>query len=144
MVNQELRIDQEGTWYWEGQEMTRLDIVLMFAKHMVQDAQGGYRVVMDGQCHPVVVEDVPFVVREVEVKESGITLNLKDGRQIPMPAGKVVLKADVPYLSLFHGLDTKFSRHAWWQLHNFIKETKEGFQLAAGGSAWPLVMEQTP
>jgi len=144
MADQEMRVNQEGNWYWEGQEMTRLDIVQMFAEHLVRDAKGGYRVVMDGQSHPVVVEDVPFVIREVEILESGIILNLKDGRQLPMPPGEVVLKSDAPYLSLFHGLDTKFSRHAWWHLHDFIKETKAGFQLAAGRMVWPLVMEQTP
>lgn len=144
MTDQEMRVDRDGTWYWEGQEMTRLDIVQIFAGHLVRDANGGYRIVMNDQSHPVMVEDVPFVVQELDIQESGIGLLLKDGRRVPMPAGSVVLKEDVPYLSLFHGFDTKLSRHAWWQLHDYIKETEKGYELVIGTNIWPLIMDQTP
>jgi hypothetical protein len=144
MNEQELRIDREGSWYWEGQEMTRLDIVKMFAENLIKDADGGYQVIMDGQTHPVLVEDVPFVIREVEIEENDVTMILKDGRQLAMPDGEIVLKGDVPYLSLFQGLDAKFSRHAWRRFLDYINESEIGFKLFAGGRVWPLVTGEIP
>ena len=66
-----LRIDREGTWYHEDQEVTHGGIVASLREGLRVDAGGHYLQVGPTRV-PVAVEDAPFVVVRVEREAGGV------------------------------------------------------------------------
>jgi len=123
MQEYEIRIDKEGTWYYHGNKMFRLELVSFLASHL-QKIDGEYYICWREQKVPVGVEDVPYVINGVFFEEGQLKGRLADGREAFLPAGmEVVLKEDVPYVSLFgNDCDTRFTRAAYWQLLPYMAE----------------------
>lgn len=128
MWNDEIRIASDGTWYYNGNKMFRMEIVGMLSAHL-QYKDDQYYVCWMRQEMPVVVEDVPFVITGVFAHEDGLEARLMDERVIDLPETEVFWQDDIPYLSLFteSRLDTKLSRSAFWQITPYLVE-KEGRQ----------------
>ncbi|MBC7342234.1 MAG: DUF1285 domain-containing protein [Clostridia bacterium] len=141
----ELRIGADGEWYWEGNHITRSDVLSIFVHHLERHQDGSYWVSYKGQSYPVTVEDVPFWAEAVEeVKANGapagLKVRLKGGREVELPEGTIELAADgTPYLSLFGVRDTKLSRSAYWQLSRYLvpPEVKSEADSAGGKAPFP-------
>lgn len=137
---QEMRIAEDGTWYWEGREMFRLEIVQLFSTHLCRTEDGNYYISWNNQTHPVVVEDAPFFVKAVYPGENDFMMLLSDGRELPMPEGDIVLKNGKPYVTLKWPLDTKLSRGAFWQLSPYMRQRDDGgYEVNYKGKTWRIV-----
>ncbi|MHB1418449.1 MAG: DUF1285 domain-containing protein [Bacillota bacterium] len=136
MHEQELRIDLDGNWFWEGNQLIKMEIVQLFASHL-QPVGDGYAVCYNGQCYPVVIEDVPFMIVSFYETEEGLMARLADEREVEFQPGPIMLvNTGVPYFSLFWKKDTKLSRQAFWQLNKYLQESKEGYRLRFGEQCW--------
>jgi len=138
----ELRIDREGRWFHEGVEIVREEIRNLFSQHLVRLEDGSYRVRMEEDEAPVVVEDAPFVICRVSKHpRGGLSLLLNDGTSEPLDARTIEFRSsNVPYCIVRSGLEARFSRPAYYQLAEFIEcdERSGTYRLMVDGEAVDL------
>ncbi len=61
----DIRIDNEGIWYYRGAEMFRKDIVNLLYNHLKKDDHGRYLVELNNDRCYLDVEDTPYVIKAV-------------------------------------------------------------------------------
>jgi len=134
-----IRIDKEGTWYYGGQIMSRLDIVTYFSRHLALDDNGDYCITLGNDRCLVEVEDAPFVIRSVmkewreETRHNVITVAMTDGTvETISPETITVGPGNIPYCRVRNGTMTaRFSRPGYYQLAAFIEydHTKNAYYI---------------
>jgi hypothetical protein len=133
-VSFSIKIDKEGVWYYNGQEMFRKDIVNLFYSCLKRDESGKYVIEMENDWCFIEVEDAPFVVKTVFKSLSGeqgeketIQLLLNDSTSEELdPSTLRVGKDNVLYCSVKNGeFDARFSRASYYQIAEFIEYEKE-------------------
>ena len=144
----DIRIDMEGDWFYRGVKMTRKDIVLLFGRHLEQDASGGYFIRIGPQIRRVEVEDTPFVVRAVYRADAcgaggdALDLLLSDDSLEPLNPGTLRIgKNCIPYCKIKNGsFDARFSRSGYYQLAEHIKHDpyRDAFFISLNGQAYYL------
>ncbi|MDJ0948951.1 MAG: DUF1285 domain-containing protein [Alphaproteobacteria bacterium] len=67
----DIRIDRNGTWFYQGSPITRMALVRLFATVLRRDAQGDYWLVTPVEAGRIEVEDVPFTIVEASATGSG-------------------------------------------------------------------------
>lgn len=144
----DIRIDKDGTWFFQGAEMVRREIVQLFYQHLKRDESGRYIIDMPNDCCYIEVEDVPFVVKRVcRVPESGgeihsIQLFMNDDTVETLnPASLRIGKGNVLYCSVKEErFDAKFSRASYYQIADFIEHDHEndGYYIVVGGMKHPI------
>ena len=60
-----ITVDKDGTWYFQGSEIVRKDILSLFYENLHLD-EDGYYVEMEGEREFLEVEDTIFLVEGVE------------------------------------------------------------------------------
>ncbi len=126
------RIDREGVWRHEGQEVTHPGVVRNLYANLRVDADGHYLQVGPARV-PVDVEDAPFVVTRVEPTADRddtprpLRLYLSDGSDEALdPTGVVIGVRQTPYCRVKDGrFKARFSLPAWLQLAAFVEEEPE-------------------
>jgi hypothetical protein len=136
-----LRIDRDGGWFHEGEEVTHEGILANLRQGLQVDSAGHYLQIGPARV-PVEVEDAPFVVVRFEADGEGWALWLSDGsREALDPATLTLRRGEVPYCRVKDGrFEARFSRAATWQLLQCV-ETEPGDgppTLAAFGRRYPL------
>jgi hypothetical protein len=118
-----IRIAKDGTWFYEGAEMFRREIVHFFYQYLKIDSDGNYLIEMPGdpgdRCY-VEVEDTAFVVQAVEgvrplpAGEEGLFIRLSDDTEEALDPESLQTGADnILYCSVRGGLfRARFSRAA--------------------------------
>src|SRR5690242_14323752 len=67
----DLRIAQDGTWFYHGSPITRKPLVKLFASVLKRDASGEYWLQTPAEKGRIQVDDAPFVAVEVNVCGKG-------------------------------------------------------------------------
>jgi uncharacterized protein len=135
-----LRIDRDGDWFHEGEEVSHEGILASLRQGLQVDSAGHFLQIGSVRV-PVEVEDAPFVVVRFETEGEGWALWLSDGsREVLDPASLVLRQGDVPYCRVKDGrFEARFSRAAAWQLLQRLDTPPGGTPtLAAGGRRYPL------
>jgi uncharacterized protein len=136
-----LRIDRDGEWFHEGEEVTHEGILANLREGLQVDSNGHYLQIGPARV-PVEVEDAPFVVVRFEADGEGWALWLSDGsREALDPASLTLRSGEVPYCSVKDGrFEARFSRAATWQLLQCVEAEPGGGPptLAASGRRYPL------
>ncbi|HAP93023.1 MAG TPA: hypothetical protein DCM26_00150 [Desulfotomaculum sp.] len=133
-----LRIDREGAWYADDNQIIRREIVQLFAQHLERDDNGGFMVCLGQDRMLVKVDNVPFVVTGIIPGDGTISVRLADGRELELPEEPVELVGDVPYVSLRWPRDTRIARQAWWQLTDYLEENCGQMRLCYKLKTWPI------
>ena len=123
------RIDRDGGWRHEGQEVTHPGVLKNLYANLHVDGQGHYLQVGPARI-PVEVEDAPFVVTRVELPAPGgdpadtMRVHLTDGTVEALdPAGIWLGPRDAPYVRVKEGrFHARLSVAAWLQLARFVEE----------------------
>ena len=112
-----LRIDRDGEWFHEGEEVCHEGILASLSEGLHVDAVGHFLQIGPVRV-PVEVEDAPFAVVRFEAEGDGFALWLSDGSREALDPGSLRLReGDVPYCRVKGGrFDARFSRAAAWQL----------------------------
>jgi uncharacterized protein len=136
-----LRVDREGSWYHEDEEVTHEGILTSLRDALQVDAAGHF--IQIGPVRvPVDVEDAPFSVVRLEREGDGLTLTLNDLSREPLDPASLRLGAgDVPYCRIKGGkFEARFSRAAAWQLlqHAEPAEANAPATVTVGGRRYPL------
>ena len=66
-----LRIDKEGRWFYQGEEITHRKTYLLYSRSLTRDESGRIILRIGGEQCPVEVEDAPFVVTTLEFTPEG-------------------------------------------------------------------------
>lgn len=121
------RIDREGAWRHEGQEVTHPGVVGNLYANLRVDEQGHYLQIGPARI-PVQVDDAPFVVTRVQVPWPNtpvlLRLYLSDGSEEAVdPAGLWIGPNGAPYCRTKGGrFLARFSVAAWLQLAELVEE----------------------
>ncbi|WP_407312800.1 DUF1285 domain-containing protein [Desulfosporosinus sp. SB140] len=137
----QLFIDKDGQWYADSVLMIRKEIITLFASHLKKDGQDKYGIDWKSQWYPVSVEDAPFFVQSLNEEAGQLMIQLYDGRRFPLPPGNIIMKNNIPYISLFWQLDTKLSRPSYNELCKNLIERDDHYFIQYGENEW-LVEEK--
>ena len=136
-----LRIDRDGGWFHEGEEVSHEGILASLRRGLQVDAAGHFLQIGPVRV-PVEVEAAPFAVVRFEAEGDGFALWLSDGSREALEPGSLRLReGHVPYCRVKGGrFEARFSRAAAWQLLQRVKAQPGGRPptLAAGGRDYAL------
>jgi hypothetical protein len=123
----DIRIAQDGTWFYHGSPITRKPLVKLFASVLKRDDAGGYWLQTPAEKGRITVDDAPFVAVELTVSGTGrdqeliFRTNLDDN----VTAGPqhhirvmtdAVTQAPRPYILIRDGLEALIARSVFYQL----------------------------
>jgi len=135
-----LRIDREGAWFHEDQEVSHQGILHTLRLGLQVDDAGHFLQVGPVRV-PVEVEDAPFTVVRFEAEPGGFVLTLNDMTREPLDPPTLELgPGEVPYCRVKGSrFRARFSRAAAWQLLQQVEPDASGTPgLRAGGRLYPL------
>jgi hypothetical protein len=136
-----LRIDRDGGWFHEGEEVSHEGILASLRQGLQVDVAGHFLRIGPARV-PVEVEDAPFAVVRFEADGDGFALWLNDGSREALDPGSLRLRAgDVPYCRVKDGrFEARFSRAAAWQLLQQVEAQPEDGPptLTVGGRRYAL------
>ncbi len=136
----DLSIDVDGNWRHQDEIVTHPRILAMLYNGLKKSGPQ-HIVCAEGLCLPVRVADCPYVVLSVRHEAEGVTLLLTDGAHETLDPTTLTIDAHhVPRAKVKHGaFDVRFSRTAWMQLAEAVKEDGQGgYVLHVAGRDVPL------
>lgn len=128
-----LRIDKEGRWFFQEEEITHWRTYLLFNRNLIRDENGKLKVRIGQEECLVEAEDAPFVVKSLDFNlgsEGGlksIILILNDAsRELLIPETLFIGPENVLYCHVRNQMFTaRFSRNAYQLLFPFIQHAEE-------------------
>lgn len=144
-----IHIDSEGAWFYEGNEITRREILEHFMANLRRTEDGGYVIQVGANTCRVDVADTPFVVVRADrarSQSSGaeeILLSFRNVSRLEVlnPETLRVGEGHVMYCEVCDGtFPARFSRPAYYQLAEWIMEdTYTGqYYLELNGNRYPI------
>ena len=135
-----IRIDKEGTWYYQDLPIINRQIYLYLNQCLTKDASGRYILAMDGEQCRLEVEDTPFVIQEVTLGASPegapfLWVRINDGTEEELkPDTLRVGKDDVLYCKVKRGQhEARFLRASYYQLAEFLHQDGNKYYLLIEG-----------
>lgn len=125
----DLRIDKHGRWFHEGSEIKRIKLVKLFANVLKKEGEN-YYLVTPVEKAKIQVEDVPFLIVEMEKNDQGFIFrtNLDEfillSQEHPIQLRKSEL-GELPYINVRNNLWARFNRNVYYQAVELAEE-KEG------------------
>ncbi len=148
-----IRIDKEGRWFFQGEEITHRRTYLLYNRHLTRDEAGRIILKIGQEVCPVEAEDAPFVVKTLEftAEEKGgmksVDLILNDESREPLIPETLRIAPDhTPYCRVRDGMfEARFSRGAYQLLIPFIQGDEKGnrFFLTVAGKEYDLPVSPT-
>jgi len=129
-----IRIDKEGTWYYNELPIVNRTIYLFFNKHICKDDDGGYSLRIEGQTCRLLVEDTPYVVSGItfvsgeEAAKGYFRLRLNDDTEEPLALETLFIGQDnIPYCQVKQGVfPARFLRAPYYRLAEHIRQDRKG------------------
>lgn len=129
-----LRIDKEGRWFYQDEEITHCKTYLLYCKHLTRDKSGQIVLQIGREKCPVEVEDAPFVVKTLDFilagggKLKSVSLILNDQTREPLDPLTIRIGADnAPYCQVRGKMfSARFSRNAYQLLLPFVQHDEKG------------------
>jgi hypothetical protein len=115
-----IRVDRDGTWYYEGREIIRKEILSLFYDALHRD-ENGYYIEIKGEQARLDVEDTVFIVKEAELvkdSEEVFVIWLNDGSQERLDLDTFrIADGNVPYCLVKEGrFPARFLRLPYYQI----------------------------
>ena len=116
----DIRIDREGRWFHEGDQIKRQPLIDLFATLLRREADDYYLVTPVEQMQ-IDVEDVPFVAIDMDVRGHAentdllFTTNVGD-YVLADAAHEVFMLGDTPYFSVRDNLLARIQRSVFYRL----------------------------
>jgi len=111
----EIRIDIEGNWIYNGAQIVNRNILLLFCNGLENDNKGGYLLRVDKETSPVIVENTPFVVVDAAKEEDVLKIQLNDETVETLDMESFFIdKTNVPFCRVKDGrFSARFLRKAY-------------------------------
>lgn len=135
--NLNIRIDRDGVWHYEGQEIQRKELVCLFASVLVRDAAGAFWLVTPAEICGVLVEDAPFVAVEAFLAGEGeaqmLSVRTNVDEMVTIDADHPLhVRVDpktgeaLPYVTVREGIEARLSRPVYYELVEWGVERRLG------------------
>lgn len=132
-----LALNRQGEWTWDGVEVTHPGTRRFLFEHLVREDDAGLVVRCGSDQAPVEVEDVPFVIRSVDIPAAEntperISVMLQDSTEEPLNLKSLRIGPDNALYARVQGgrrggpFEARFSRAAFHMLAECIDETGAG------------------
>src|SRR5512139_1620196 len=116
-----MKIDKEGRWFFQGEEITHRKTYLLYCRSLTRDESGRMILRVGREECPVEAEDAPFVVMTIEFmsdaagEEESIWITLNDEtREKLIPETLRSAPDHIPCCQVRNGLfEARFSRNAY-------------------------------
>jgi uncharacterized protein len=144
-----IRITADGSWYHDGDKISRESLVRLFASILRREDDGQYYLVTPAEKWRIEVELHPLVVVDIEVERHGgeqrLRATLNTGRQVTIseeyPLFLEPRVGDIAAISLDHGLSAILSRAAWYRLVE-MAEQRDGIAVVVScQQVYPLAVQ---
>ena len=115
----DIRIDEQGFWFHEGDSIDRVNLVKLFASILWFEG-GRHYLVTPVEKLQIVTEDAPFLINQVEFIESSwlVTTNLQEqmvvGESHPVEL-RLLRRQWVPYVKVRYDLWARVNRNVYYQ-----------------------------
>ncbi len=124
-----IRVDRDGTWYFQGAEIIRKDILSLFYDSLHLDADG-YYLEIRGEREYLEVEDTVFLVQGAELVRDGeeaFLIRLNDGTQERLDLNTFrIAEGNVPYCLVKGGrFPARFLRLPFYQVAQHAEHDEE-------------------
>lgn len=147
----QMRIARDGTWYYQGTPIRRLELVKLFATVLRRGPDGRHWLVTPAEQGVIEVEDVPFIAVELRAEVAGVDqrvslrTNLDEWVAVdaahplemrPQPDG-----SRAPYVRVRDSLDARVTRSAFYHLVELAEAAPDGVDevgVWSGGRFFPL------
>lgn len=142
-----IRIDREGTWFYEGQPIINPGVLQAFQNALQLCDDGRYRIVFDREMCYIEVEDTPFVAISLRGDNAaGFTLVLNNGATYALAPETLRIGADnAMYARLPNGMPVRLSRPAYYHLALSMEESETGaIVLRVGQATYPILTPAHP
>jgi hypothetical protein len=134
-----IKVDKDGTWYFEGRELIRRDILSLFYDSLHLD-DDGYYIEINGEREYLEVEDTVFLVQGAELvkdNEEAFVIRLNDGTEERLDLSTFrIAEGNVPYCLVKQGrFPARFLRLPFYQVAQHAhhdEHTDEYFLLLNG------------
>ena len=152
MENSDIRIDKEGVWYYKGAHMFRKEILSVFFEHLKIDECGKYLIELGEERCYLDVEDTAFIVAAVyktQLPDNGraqVDILLSDDSCEKLEMQSLHVGRDnVLYCRVKEGKFTaRFSRNSYYQLADFIEQSKNGNNFFINLNGEKYMISETP
>jgi hypothetical protein len=144
-------VDEEGDWTYQGNRITREDILQLFYDNLHPGPHGGFVLEWQNTHCALEVVDTPFVVSRVDRvtndegdEEIRLTLRHLPRQEVLAPSGLWIGRGNVLYCRVRGGaFPARFSRAAYYQIAAWIEEgSQEGeFCLCVGPRRYAIRSE---
>lgn len=143
----DIEIKSDGSWWHEGDQIRRQELVNIFAS-ILKHEEGSYYLVTPVEKWRIRVQDRPLHISMVSVHENDIEVitttadNLVLGLANPL---KMSLLNGIllPEVKIRHDLWARFTRNAWYELLQFATENDKGqIIITSQGQAFDLSSER--
>lgn len=132
-----LALNRQGEWTWDGVEVTHPGTRRFLFEHLVREDDAGLVVRCGSDQAPAEVEDVPFVIRSVDIPAAEntperISVMLQDSTEEPLNLKSLRIGPDNALYARVQGgrrggpFEARFSRAAFHMLAECIDETGAG------------------
>lgn len=123
-----IRIDGDGRWYYQGSEIKRQALVVLFASVLVKEGREHF-LITPAEKVKITVDDAPFIVVDWEQRtedgESLLLLTTNIGDTLVLSAEHPLqMKDGVPYVVMPRELEAKVHRNVFYQWVS-IAQTRE-------------------
>ena len=131
-----MSIGRDGTWFYQGGPIGRIELVKLFSSVLQRDDEGGHWLVTPAEMARIDVEDVAFIAVELQNDSNGTDQVIRFRTNIDH---WVDLDADhplrvehdpetgepSPYIGLERGLEARLNRAVFYQLVELADEIKD-------------------
>lgn len=132
-----MRIGRDGTWYHNGDAITRIRLCQLFSTALHRDEAGDFWLVTPAEKGLIAVEDAPFLAVEMEVDGVGEEQILRFRTSLDhwVTAGpdhpiRVEIDAETgepsPYVLFRSGLEARLNRPVFYALADLVEERMVG------------------
>lgn len=142
----DMSIDNQGRWFHQGSEITRLEMMKLFAS-VLNYSQGIYTLITPSEKCQIQVADVPFLIKTWTTYQLGtqsvIVCEDNLGRQWPICEQfplitKLYCGQVVPYLCLPNGLTARIQRSVYYQWADIAEQDSKGAYLNSANNRYYL------
>jgi hypothetical protein len=143
-------VDKEGRMWHQGAEMIHKGINRLLTDHVELDHNDRYIIRFKGQECYVEVEDTLFVINRVEalvpdgpLPPDRLVITLNDGTSEELdPATLRQNQENIMYATVKSGrFPARFLRSGYYQLAEYVIETKDGFGLNLASGVFTIAMK---
>lgn len=138
----DIHIKSDGSWFHEGEKISRESIVRVFASILRREEDGEYYLVTPGEKWRIKVDLHALIVTDVNRSGAFLELTLNTGKTVTVndqhPLFTEPSMENIAAVRLLHGLSALFSRNAWYRLADMAEQRQGNTVVASGNKTYIL------